>query len=122
MNYVTRILSPIEQDDPHPADDLLPLVSNELRKLAAQKLAKESPGQTLQATALVHEAYVRLVCPDQSRSYKDRIYFLTASRRLYGREARADPPTAGFAGPLFPQTTPRTVGCSPTRPRDTAAP
>src|SRR5260370_41115153 len=113
MNYVTRILSPIEQDDPHPADDLLPLVSNELRKLAAQTLAKQNPGQPLQATALVHEAYVRLVCPDQSRSYKDRIYFLTASRRLYGREARADPPTAVSAGPFSPESTAASCGRSP---------
>ena len=61
MNEVTRILSAIEQGDPHAAEQLLPLVYNELRKLAAQKLAREEPGQTLQATALVHEAYLRLV-------------------------------------------------------------
>jgi len=61
MSEVTRILSAIEQGDPHAADQLLPLVYDELRKLAAQKLAHEAPGQTLQATALVHEAYVRLV-------------------------------------------------------------
>jgi RNA polymerase sigma factor (TIGR02999 family) len=58
---VTRILSAIEQGDPHAAEQLLPLVYDELRKLAAQKLAQEVPGQTLQATALVHEAYLRLV-------------------------------------------------------------
>ena len=61
MSEVTRILSAIEQGDPHAAAQLLPLVYNELRRLAAQKLAREAPGQTLQATALVHEAYVRLL-------------------------------------------------------------
>lgn len=61
MSDVTRILSAIEQGDPHAAEQLLPLVYDELRKLAAQKLAQEKPGQTLQATALVHEAYLRLV-------------------------------------------------------------
>jgi RNA polymerase sigma factor (TIGR02999 family) len=62
MNEVTRILSAIEQDDPQAAEKLLPpLVYKELRKLAASKLAQEKPGQTLQATALVHEAYLRLV-------------------------------------------------------------
>ncbi len=63
MSEVTRILSAIEQGDPRAAEHLLPLVYEELRKLAAQKLAQESPGQTLQATALVHEAYMRLVPP-----------------------------------------------------------
>ena len=61
MNDVTRILSAIEQGDPDAASQLLPLIYDELRKLAAQKLAREQPGQTLQATALVHEAYLRLV-------------------------------------------------------------
>ena len=61
MSEVTRILSAIEQGDPHAAAQLLPLVYDELRRLAAQKLAHEVPGQTLQATALVHEAYLRLV-------------------------------------------------------------
>src|SRR5262245_21585772 len=60
MSEVTRILSAIEQGDPHAAVQLLPLVYDELRKLAASKLAQENPGQTLQATALVHEAYLRL--------------------------------------------------------------
>ena len=63
MSEVTRILSAIEQGDPHAAEQLLPLVYDELRKLAAQKLAQEKPGQTLDATALVHEAYLRLVMP-----------------------------------------------------------
>src|SRR5437773_11974536 len=61
MSDVTRILSAIEQGDPHAAEQLLPLVYDELRQLAAQKLAQEKPDQTLQATALVHEAYLRLV-------------------------------------------------------------
>ena len=61
MNDVTRIFSAIEQGDPHAAVDLLPLVYDELRKLATRKLAREPTGQTLQATALVHEAYLRLV-------------------------------------------------------------
>src|SRR5512140_66637 len=61
MSEVTQILSAIEAGDPHAAEQLLPLVYQELRKLAAQKLSQEKPGQTLQATALVHEAYVRLI-------------------------------------------------------------
>ena len=67
MDEVTSILSAIEQGDPHAAEQLLPLVYEELRKLAAQKLAQEKPGQTLQATALVHEAYLRLVDVEQAR-------------------------------------------------------
>jgi RNA polymerase sigma factor (TIGR02999 family) len=63
MSEVTRILSAIEQGDPHAAEDLLPLVYDELRKLAAERMAQEKPGHTLQATALVHEAYLRLVAP-----------------------------------------------------------
>jgi len=67
MSDVTRILSAIEQGDPKAANELLPLVHDELRKLAAQKLAQEKPGQTLQATALVHEAYMQLVDAESSR-------------------------------------------------------
>lgn len=63
MDAITQVLNAIEQGDPHAAEQLLPLVYDELRKLAAQKLAQEAPGQTLQATALVHEAYLRLVRP-----------------------------------------------------------
>ncbi len=92
MSDVTRSLSAIDQGDPHAAEQLLPLVYDELRKLAAQKLALEKPGQTLQATALVHEAYLRLVGPDQSRSYKDQIHFFaaaaTAMRRILIDNAR----------------------------------
>ena len=68
MNDVTSILSAIEQGDPQAAEGLLPLVYEELRKLAAQRLAQEKPGQTLQATALVHEAYLRLVGGDRARA------------------------------------------------------
>jgi hypothetical protein len=68
MSEVTRILSAIEQGDAHAAEQLLPLVYDELRKLAAHKLAQEQPGQTLQATALVHEAYLRLVDVEQAQT------------------------------------------------------
>src|SRR5262245_44496029 len=68
MSEVTRILSAIEQGDPSAAEELLPLVYDELRKLAARKLAHEKPGQTLQATALVHEAYLRLVGSEADKS------------------------------------------------------
>jgi RNA polymerase sigma factor (TIGR02999 family) len=79
MNEVTRILSDVEQGDPHAAAQLLPLVYEELRKLAAAKLAQEKPGQTLEATALVHEAYLRLVGPDQARQWDSRGHFFAAA-------------------------------------------
>jgi len=92
MTEVTHILSAIEQGDPLAAEQLLPLVYEELRKLAAQKLAQEKSGQTLQATALVHEAFLRLVGQDQPRSYKDRRHFFraaaTAMRRILIDNAR----------------------------------
>jgi RNA polymerase sigma factor (TIGR02999 family) len=92
MNDVTRILSAIEQGDPQAAEQLLPLVYNELRKLAAQKLAQEKPGQTLQATALVHEAYLRLVDQDQARCWDSRGHFFAAAaeamRRILVEQAR----------------------------------
>src|SRR5262249_57030495 len=69
MSDVTRILSAIGQGDPTAAEQLLPLVYDELRRLAAQKLSQEKPGQTLQATALVHEAYLRLVGTDQAQRW-----------------------------------------------------
>ena len=72
MTEVTRILSAIEQGDPSAAEQLLPLVYDELRKLAAQKLAQEAPGQTLQATDLVHEAYVRLVGSDPAAAGREQ--------------------------------------------------
>jgi RNA polymerase sigma factor (TIGR02999 family) len=79
MTAVTRILSAIEQGDPHAAEQLLPLVYDELRQLAAQKLAQEKPGQTLEATALVHEAYVRLVDTDQVPHWNSRGHFFAAA-------------------------------------------
>jgi RNA polymerase sigma factor (TIGR02999 family) len=72
MSEVTPILSAIEQGDPHAAEQLLPLVYDELRRLAAQKLAREKPGQTLQATALVHEAYLRLVASPGGESWESQ--------------------------------------------------
>jgi RNA polymerase sigma factor (TIGR02999 family) len=92
MSDVTRILSAIEQGDPHAAEQLLPLVYQELRKLAAQKLAQEKPGQTLQATALVHEAYLRLVDADNARTWNCRGHFFAAAaeamRRILIERAR----------------------------------
>jgi RNA polymerase sigma factor (TIGR02999 family) len=85
MNDVTRILSAIEQGDPHAAAQLLPLVYDELRKLAAQKLAQEKPGQTLQATALVHEAYIRLVEGDQGQHWGSRGHFFAAAAEAMRR-------------------------------------
>jgi RNA polymerase sigma factor (TIGR02999 family) len=85
MNEVTRILSAIEQGDPHAAEQLLPLVYEELRKLAAQKLAQERLGQTLEATALVHEAYLRLVDADQARRWDSRGHFFAAAAEAMRR-------------------------------------
>jgi RNA polymerase sigma factor (TIGR02999 family) len=79
MSEVTRILDAIGQGDPHAADQLLPLVYGELRKLAAQKLAQEKPGQTLQATALVHEAYLRLVDADKGQHWDSCGHFFAAA-------------------------------------------
>jgi hypothetical protein len=72
MNDVTWILSDVEHGDPQAAEQLLPLVYDELRKLAAQKPAQEKPGQTLQATALVHEAYLRLVDTEKVQHWESR--------------------------------------------------
>lgn len=92
MNDVTRILSAIEQGDPAAASELLPLVYDELRKLAAARMAQEKPGQTLDATALVHEAFVRLVGAESQPSYRDRRHFFataaTAMRRILIDNAR----------------------------------
>src|SRR4029453_2139127 len=85
MNDVTRILSAIEQGDPQAAEQLLPLVYNELRKLAAAKLAHEKPGQTLQATALVHDAYVRLVDSDKVQRWDSRGHFFAAAAEAMRR-------------------------------------
>jgi RNA polymerase sigma factor (TIGR02999 family) len=85
MSDVTRILSAIEQGDPHAAAQLLPLVYDELRKLAAAKLAQERPGQTLQATALVHEAYLRLVDVEQAQHFNSRGHFFAAAAEAMRR-------------------------------------
>jgi len=84
MNAVTRILSAIEQGQTQATDELLPLVYEELRSLAAQKLAQESPGQTLQATALVHEAYLRLLGPEV-QTWKSRGHFFGAAAEAMRR-------------------------------------
>ena len=85
MSDVTQILSAIEQGDQQAAEQLLPLVYDELRKLAAQKLAQEKPGQTLQATALVHEAYLRLVGGDQTQDWDGRGHFFAAAAEAMRR-------------------------------------
>jgi RNA polymerase sigma factor (TIGR02999 family) len=85
MSDVTRILSAIEDGDPHAAERLLPLVYDELRKLAAAMLAHEQPGQTLQATALVHEAYLRLVGDDQAKDWDSRGHFFAAAAEAMRR-------------------------------------
>ncbi len=91
MSNVTRILSAIEQGDGRAIDQLLPVVYQELRQLAAQKLSREKPGHTLQATALVHEAYLRLVGAD-NQTWKGRTHFFTAAaeamRRILIENAR----------------------------------
>jgi RNA polymerase sigma factor (TIGR02999 family) len=82
MSDVTRILSAIEQGDPRAAEQLLPLVYDELRRLATRRLAQEKPGQTLQATALVHEAYPRLVNVEQAQSWNGRGHFFAAAEAM----------------------------------------
>ncbi|HEY7330009.1 MAG TPA: ECF-type sigma factor [Gemmataceae bacterium] len=92
MNEVTSILSAFERGDPQAAAQLLPLVYNELRQLAAHKLALENPGQTLQATALVHEAYLRLVGEEKEQHWNSRGHFFAAvaeaMRRILVENAR----------------------------------
>jgi RNA polymerase sigma factor (TIGR02999 family) len=92
MTEVTRILSAIQQGDPRAAEQLLPLVYDELRKLAAAKLSQEKPGQTLQATALVHEAYLRLVGANPEQPWDSRSHFFAAAaeamRRILINHAR----------------------------------
>jgi RNA polymerase sigma factor (TIGR02999 family) len=92
MNEVTRLLSDLAHGDDHAAGQLLPLVYEELRRLAAQQLAREAPGQTLQATALVHEAYLRLVGADADRHWGGRGHFFVAAaeamRRILVEKAR----------------------------------
>jgi RNA polymerase sigma factor (TIGR02999 family) len=92
MNDVTQILSAIQQGDSHAAEQLFPLVYEELRKLAADRMVREKPGQTLQATALVHEAYVRLVDVDVPQHWNSRGHFFAAAaeamRRILVEQAR----------------------------------
>ncbi len=92
MSDITRILSQIDDGDPTAAEQLLPIVYKELRRLAAAKLAQEKPGQTLQATALVHEAYLRLMGPGESAVFKNRRHFFAAAaeamRRILVDQAR----------------------------------
>jgi RNA polymerase sigma factor (TIGR02999 family) len=92
MIEVTHILSAIEHGEPHAAEQLLPLVYDELRRLAAEKLAHEKPGQTLQPTALVHEAYLRLVDGQQAQAWNSRGHFFAAAaqamRRILVERAR----------------------------------
>ena len=116
---MARVLSAIEQGDPRAAEQLLPLVYDELRKLAAQKLAQERPGQTLQATALVHEAYLRLVDQKCAQRWEGRGHFFTAAaeamrrilvesarrkRRLkHGGDRAREPESVDIAGPERPE-------------------
>jgi RNA polymerase sigma factor (TIGR02999 family) len=92
MNEITRVLNAIDKGDAHAAEQLLPLVYDELRKLAAQKMAQEKPGQTLEATALVHEAYVRIVGKDHAQHWNGRAHFFAAAaeamRRILIESAR----------------------------------
>jgi RNA polymerase sigma factor (TIGR02999 family) len=92
MNEVTRVLTALEHGDSGAAEQLLPLVYDELRRLAAQKLAQERPGQTLQATALVHEAYLRLVGGETAQHWDSRGHFFSAAaeamRRILIEQAR----------------------------------
>src|SRR5262245_22834638 len=85
MSEVTRILSAIEQGDRQAAEQLLPLVYDELRKLAAHKMAQEKPGQTLEATALVHEAYLRLVDAEKAQHWNSRGHFFGAAAEAMRR-------------------------------------
>jgi RNA polymerase sigma factor (TIGR02999 family) len=92
MSEVTQVLEAIDRGDPHAAEQLLPLVYHELRKLAAQRMARETPGQTLQPTALVHEAYLRLVDVERAQHWDNRGHFFAAAaeamRRILIEEAR----------------------------------
>ena len=97
MNGVNRILSAIDAGDPLASERLLPAVCDELRKLAASRLAREEPGPTLQATALVHEAYLRLVGPDGSRKCDNRGHFFAAAAYI-GPRPESTIPRAGRPG------------------------
>ena len=116
MSDVTRILSAIEQGDPGAASQLLPLVYDELRKLAAQKMAHEQPGQTLEATALVHEAYLRLVGDDPKKPWDGRGHFFAAAAEAMRRDpggpgSRSPPAEAWRRSPPRPDR-PRSPCCT----------
>ena len=103
MTDVTQILNGIERGDPHAAEQLLPLVYDALRQLAAQKLAQEAPGQTLQATALVHEAFLRLVDVEKNQPWNSRGHFFAAAaearRRIpVGQARRRGPQLSPVSG------------------------
>ena len=106
MTDVTRILSAIEQGDPLAAEQLLPLVYEELRTLGAQKMAQEKPGQTLQTTALVHEAYIRLVDVEKAQHWDSRGHFFAAAaeamRRILVERARKRSRREEIQGPRVP--------------------
>jgi RNA polymerase sigma factor (TIGR02999 family) len=85
MNEISQVLNALENGDPHAAEQLLPLVYEELRKLAAQKLAREKPGQSLQATALVHEAYLRVVDEENAPRWDSRGHFFAAAAEAMRR-------------------------------------
>jgi len=119
MSDVTRILSQIESGDPSAQEQLLPLVYDELRKLAAARLAQERPGQTLQATALVHEAYIRLVNVERAEHWNGRGHFFAAAaeamRRILvdqARRKRADIHGGGRLHVDFPDDLAAPEGCS----------
>ena len=113
MNDVTRILSQIHDGDPSAADQLLPLVYAELRKLAAAKMAHEKPGQTLQATALVHEAYIRLVDVETAQHWNSRGHFFAAAAEAMQRilveqcASQGRPAGRAAAGSSYPRWSPR---------------
>jgi RNA polymerase sigma factor (TIGR02999 family) len=125
MNEVTRILSAVEQGDHHAAEQLLPLVYDELRKLAAVKLAHENPGQTLQATALVHDAYLRLVDAEKAQHWSSRGHFFAAAaeamRRILVENARRKRSLKRGGGPAGGSTWKRSRP-TPTSPRRNSSP
>jgi hypothetical protein len=101
MHEVTRILPAIEAGDPSAAEQLLPLVYDELRQLAAQRLAQEKPGQTLQATALVHEAYLRLVDVEKAQQWNSRGHFFgAAAEAVAPRRCWSRPPICLLSMPV----------------------
>jgi hypothetical protein len=127
MTDVTQILNAIEQGDPSAAEQLLPLIYDELRKLAAQRMAQEKPGQTLQATALVHEAYLRLVDTDSAHAHLNDLDDLrsrlrsfcsesVSTQRIPTRRPGSNPPPCqpprGLVRPLSPRKAKRRMSSS----------